>query len=193
MLEEVGVPYRVELVDFAKKEQKSAAYLALNPMGKVPTLVHRGVVITEVAAICAYLADAFPDAKLAPPPSDPARGTYLRWLFFGAGCLEPAIVDRMLNRAPAEEPGRVGYGTFEATLDALEKAITPGPFVLGDRFSAADVYIASQLGWGIALSKCIEPRPAFLAYVERCNERPASQRTNDRNAALTEKLKVQST
>src|SRR4030095_11890258 len=110
MLEEVGAPYRMEILSFDKNEHKAPAYLAINPMGKVPTIVHRGVVVTEAAAICAYLADAFPKAGLAPALDDPARGTYLRWMFFGAGCLEPALVDQMLNRPQTERRGGRGYG-----------------------------------------------------------------------------------
>jgi glutathione S-transferase len=175
MLEEVGVPYRTELLSFDKNEHKSPAYLAINPMGKVPAIVHRGVVVTEAAAICAYLADAFPKAGLAPALDDPARGTYLRWMFFGAGCVEPAIIDRMLQRPDASRPMALGYGSYDATLNALEKAVTPGPFVLGDRFSAVDVYLASQIGWGMG-TKALEARPAFERYSARCTDRPAFKR-----------------
>ena len=188
MLEEVGVPYRIELLDFEKRQHKTPEYLAINPMGKIPTLVHRGTVVTEAAAICAYLADAFPAAGLAPAPSDPARGTYLRWLFFGAGCLEPAITDRMLSRPAAERPSAVGYGTYDAVIAALEKAIAPGPYLLGERFSAADVYIASGIGWGM-MAKAIDPTPTFGAYVARATARPAAKRASESDAALVTKLK----
>ncbi len=172
MLEEVGAPYRTELISFEKNEQKSPAYLAINPMGKVPAIKHRGVVVTEVGAILTYLADAFPKAGLAPKLDDPARGTFLRWMFFGQGCLEPALVDRMLDRpAPARTAG-LAYGTYDTTLSTLERAVTPGPFVLGQRFSAVDVYFCAQIGWGMQM-KTIEPRPALIAYSERCMERPA--------------------
>jgi glutathione S-transferase len=137
--------------------------------------VHRGAVVTEAAAICTYLADAFPAAGLAPALDDPARGTYLRWLFFGAGCLEAALSDKLFSRPVPEQPGRIGYGSYEDTLNAVESAITPGPFILGETFSAADVYIGSQLGWG-HMSKSLEPRPAFIAYIERYSERPAFKR-----------------
>src|SRR5205085_10987449 len=126
-------------------------FLALNPMGKLPTLVHRGVVITEASAICAYLADAFPAAKLAPPVDDPRRGTYYRWLFFVASCLEYAAFDRSMQREGAQ-PSRVGYGTYEDTLNAVEKAITPGPWILGEQFTAADVYLGSHLSWGMMVT-----------------------------------------
>lgn len=175
MLEEVGEPYDMKIVSFEKGEHKSPEYLQINPMGKIPTIVHRGTVVTEAAAICAYLADAFPQKGLAPALDDPARGTYLRWLFFGAGCVEPAFVDKLFSRPPVEREGALGYGSYDATVATLERAITPGPYILGDRFSAADVYIASQIGWGI-LVKALEPKPVFQTYFERMFARPAYQR-----------------
>lgn len=191
MLEEVGEPYEVRLLRLDKREHKSPEYLKLNPMGKVPTLVHDGHVVTEAAAICAYLADAFPAKRLAPALGDPARGTYLRWLFFGAGCVEPAVIDKAFSRpVPADRPGVMGYGTYKDTLDALETAITPGPFILGQQFSAADVYIASQIGWGL-MTKGIEPRPTYLKYMEIVNQRPAMQRTNKQNDEFLAKLKAE--
>ncbi len=128
MLEEVGVPYETKIIAFDKGEHKSPEYLAINPMGKIPAIVHNGTVVTEAAAICAYLADAFPKAGLAPPLSDPARGTYYRWLFFAAGCIEPAMVDKMAARPKVERPGMIGYGSYEDTLNAMEKALSPGPW-----------------------------------------------------------------
>jgi glutathione S-transferase len=187
MLEEVGARYRIELRSFEKREHKSPEYLAINPMGKLPAIEHRGVVVTEAAAICAYLADAFPEARLAPSLEEPARGTYLRWLFFAACCVEPAVVDRMLNRPPAERPGRIGYGTYEQTLDVLEGALAPGPFLLGDRFTAADVYVGSHVRWGLQ-EKSIDPRPVFLAYAARLGERPAFKRMLEQNDELRTKL-----
>jgi glutathione S-transferase len=175
MLEEVGQPYRLEILDLQKGENKAPEFLKLNPMGKVPTLVHRGVVISEAAAICTYLADAFPQAGLAPAANDLARGTYLRWLFFGAGCIEPALVDRMFSRPIPERPGALGYGSYADVLNALEQAVVPGPFILGEKFSAADVYLGSQIGWGLMV-KALEPRQAFREYSERIMERPAFQR-----------------
>jgi glutathione S-transferase len=176
MLEEVGAPYRIVPIDFAKDEQKSPAFLAVNPMGKLPTIVHKGVVITETAAIIAYLADTFPEAGLAPPIGDPRRGTWYRWLFFGAGCIEPALMDTMMNR----EPGRamaMGYGTFDDTLNAVRGALTPGPYILGDTFSAADLYIDSELNFGGMFgAQKIKDDPLFTAYVDRLKARPAYQR-----------------
>lgn len=175
MLEEIGVPYETKLLRFDRGEHKAPQFLALNPMGKIPTIKHRDTVVTEAAAICTYLADAFPAAQLAPPVDSPQRGTYYRWLFFGAGCIEPALVDRLFKRPPVDRPGALGYGSYEDTLNALEKALAPGPFLLGERFSAADVYIASEITWGM-LSKSLEPRASFQQYVARCSERPAYKR-----------------
>ena len=175
MLEEAGAPYDVRIIDFNARDHKAPEYLAINPMGKVPAIVHRGVVITEAAAMCAYLADAFPAAGLAPDRDDPARGTYYRWLFFGAGCVEPALIDKMFSRPPAGNEGTLGYGTYKDTLDALEAALSPGPFILGDRFSAVDVYVGSAIGWGMRVES-LEPRPTFQAYFERCAARPAFKR-----------------
>jgi glutathione S-transferase len=186
MLEEVNAPYEIKVVDFDKKEHKSPGFLAINPMGKIPAIVHRDTVVTECAAICAYLADAFPSAGLAPAFDDPQRGTYLRWLFFGAGCVEPAIIDFMFSRPPPSRPTAMGYGNYADTLNTLEKAVSPGPFILGERFSAADVYVGSAIGWGLA-TKAIEPRPAFGAYLERVSQRPAYQRSMAQSEALTPK------
>jgi glutathione S-transferase len=183
MLEEVGAPYEVKLLRFDKGEHKDAEFLAVNPMGKIPAIIHRGTVVTEAAAICAYLADAFPEAGLAPGLDDPARGTYYRWLFFGAACIEGAVLDRMFSRPLPEQPGVIGYGSYEDTLNALETAITPGPFILGDRFSAADVYVGAQIGWGL-MTKGLDPRPAFVSYSERCSARPAHERAEEQNKAL---------
>jgi glutathione S-transferase len=146
------------------------------------------VVVTEAAAICVYLADNYPRAQLAPALHDPARGTYLRWLFFGAGCLEHAIVDRLFSRPPVERPSALGYGSYDDTLNALETAIAPGPYILGERFSAADVYIGSQIGWGL-MTKSLEPRASFLAYSARLRERPAFKRFSEENSAFAEQLK----
>jgi glutathione S-transferase len=175
MLDELGVPYEMKVLDFEKGDHKKPDYLKINPMGKVPAIVHRGVVITEAAAICTYLADAFPAKKLAPATDDPQRGTYLRWIFFGAGCVEPAIVDKMFARPVVERKGALGYGSYGDTLDALETALKPGPYILGERFSAADVYVGSQLQWGLMV-KALEPRPVFVEYVDRIGRRPALQK-----------------
>jgi glutathione S-transferase len=175
LLEELGVPYEMKTLDFDKGEHKLPAYLKINPMGKVSAIVHGGVVVTEAAAICTYLADAYPKAGLAPALDDPQRGTYLRWIFFGAGCVEPAIIDKMFHRPAVERKSALGYGSYEDTLDALATALKPGPYLLGSRFSAADIYLGAQLQWGLMV-KSLEPRPVFLQYVDRIAARPALQK-----------------
>ncbi len=184
MLEEVGQPYRTEVLEYGAG-MKSAGYLAINPMGKVPAIVHRGVAVTEAAAICAYLADAFPQAGLAPGCDDPARGSYLRWLFFAAGPVEAAVSARAMNLlAPPEKAGMVGYGSFEQMVDTLEGVVAQAsPWLLGERFSAADVYLGSQVLWGL-MFKSLPERPAFADYVARLRTRPAWQRANALDDAL---------
>jgi glutathione S-transferase len=189
MLEEVGEPYEMRVLRLDKREHKTPEYLKLNPMGKVPTIVHKGVVVTEAAAICAYLADAFPQKRLAPALDDPARGTYFRWLFFGAGCVEAAIVDKSFSRPMPDRPGVIGYGTYDEVLGALEYAIGRGPFILGEHFTAADVYVASAIGWGM-MTKAIEPRPAFQKYMGEMSTRPAFQRMNKQNEDIAAKFKT---
>jgi glutathione S-transferase len=175
MLEEVGRPYRTVVLDYGTT-MKAADYLAINPMGKVPAVTHRGVTVTECAAVCAYLADAFPEAGLAPALDDPMRGPYLRWMFFAAGPVEAAVTARSLNLLPpAEKAGMVGYGSFDAVVEGLEAAVAQGPWILGDRFSAADVYVGSQIAWGLQF-KSIPERPAFRAYADRIMARPAAVR-----------------
>ena len=183
MLEEIGEPYRTEVLDYPA--MKGPDYRAINPMGKVPAITHRGQTITECAAICAYLADAFPDAKLAPPPGDPARGPYYRWLFYTAGPFEAAITDRSLGlgEVPKEKRGMVGYGTFDQVLDTLETALTGKEYLAGDRFSAADLYVGAQLRFQ-TMFRTIEPRPAFTAYVDRLDQRPAYKRAQETDNAL---------
>jgi glutathione S-transferase len=186
MLEEVGAPFRIELLDLSKGQQKEPRYLAINPMGKVPAISHRGVVVTEVAAICCYLADAFPQAGLAVPIGDPRRGPYLKWLFFGPGCLEPAMADRMFKREPA--PARaLGYGDYDTTLDVVTRAVAPGPYLLDDRFTAADIVMGSTLRWGIMVG-AVPERPEIVAYTNRLAERPALQRTQAKDAELAASL-----
>ena len=187
MLEEAGAPYRIVPIDFEKGEHKAPSFLALNPMGKLPTIEHRGVVVTETAAIMAYVADAFPAAGLAPAPGDALRGPYYRWLFFGAGCFEPAVIDRMLER-PAARPGAMSYGRYEDTLDTLEKALKPGPYILGAQFSAADVYIGSQIGFSM-MTKAVEPRPAFTEYANRVEQRPAYKRCMEKSDKIAADMK----
>jgi glutathione S-transferase len=190
MLEEVGVPYRTEIVSYGEGGIKSAKYLAVNPMGKVPALVHEGTVVTECAAICAYLADAFPAAHLAPPSgANAARATYYRWLFFAAGPVEAAITNHTFKLVPPpEKKASVGYGSYEEAIDTLETAVKVGPYICGEQFTAADVYVGSQIGFGLAF-KTIEARPSFVAYWERLKSRPAMARGNQIDDAAIAQLK----
>ena len=187
MLEEVGVPYETRLVRFDNNQHKSAEFLAINPMGKLPAIKHGDTVVTEVAAICAYLADAFPAAQLAPPTSSFERGTYYRWMFFGSGCFEPAFTNHAFKRPPVDRPSAIGYGTYEDTLNTLEKALARGPFLLGERFSAADVFVGSQIGWAM-MTKAIEPRPVFEQYLTHCGARPANQRAKAQDEKYMQEL-----
>ena len=178
MLEEVGAPYRTEIMDYATS-LKGADYLAINPMGKVPAIKHGEVVVTEAAAICAYLADAFPQKGLAPPVGDKRRGAYYRWLFFAAGPVEQATGLRALGvEIKPEQKRMMGFGDFADTLNAMEGAIAGRDYVLGDAFSAADVYFGSQVSWGLQFGS-VEKRPAFVAYAERLQARPAYKRASE--------------
>lgn len=189
MLEEAGAPYRIELISLEKGEQKKPGFLSINPMGKLPAIVHRGTVITETGAIITYLADEFPAARLAPPIGTPARGAFLRWMFFGSGCIDGALIDRMLDRPAASRPGAIGYGRFEDFVDTLEKVISTSPYLLGDTFTAADLFVGSQIAFGLML-KTIEARPSFRSYVERVTSRPASKRALEQGEALMAQAKA---
>ncbi len=170
MMEELGEPYRTVWLDYGAP-MKAADYLAVNPMGKVPALRHGDVVVTEAAAICTYLADRFPDKGLAPPSASPARAAYYRWLFFAAGPLEAAVTARALNlEAPPDRQGMAGYGSFESVMDTLSVAVSGDGYVAGERFSAADVYVGSHVGWGLQFGS-IEDRPEFRDYWARVSDR----------------------
>src|SRR5215213_257591 len=187
MLEEVGHPYETMLLDYGTT-MKAPEYLAINPMGKVPAIRHCDTVVTEGAAICAYLADAFPDAGLAPPPGNPRRGPYYRWLFFAAGPVESAVTGKALGLlAPADKSAMAGYGSFEQTIDTLETAVREGPYICGDQFTAADVYVGAQIGWGMMFGT-IDKRPAFEEYFARLQERPAAKRAAELDDALSEQV-----
>jgi len=187
MLEEVGVPYRREIRTFGGTI-KSPDYLRVNPMGKVPTLIHGGNVITECAAICAYMADAFPQAGLAPPQRE--RADYYRWLFFAAGPLEAAVSNRALGfKVPDEKQVMIGYGRYEDVIDTLDDALSNRTYIAGSSFTAADVYLGSHLMWGMQFGS-IEKRPAFEAYVGRIHDRPAHLRATELDDADMKELEA---
>jgi glutathione S-transferase len=174
MLEELGEPYKLEVLNLRAGDQRKPAYLAINPMGKVPTLKDGDVVVSEVAAICCYLADAYPKAKLAPPIGDKRRGDYLKWLFYGPSCLEPAMIDKALNRPPAPR-STAGWADYDTVIEVLRSAVGAREYLLGEQFTAADVVIGSGLRWGM-LFKMFPELPEFVTYVDRLKARPAMQR-----------------
>ena len=174
MLEELGEPYKLEVLNLRAGDQRKPAYLAINPMGKVPTLKDGDVVVSEVAAICCYLADTYPKAKLAPPIGDKRRGEYLKWLFYGPSCLEPAMIDKALNRPPAPRT-TAGWADYDTVVEVLRSAVGAREYLLGEQFTAADVVIGSGLRWGM-LFKMFPELPEFVTYVDRLKARPAMQR-----------------
>jgi glutathione S-transferase len=183
MLEELGTPYQLAWVDIMKGEHKTDALRALNAMGKLPVLVDEGVAIAESAAIGVYLADRYALGRLAPALDDPARGPYLRWCFYSPSVIEPGCMAR--GAGWEYRAGAAGWGTYEEMLATLEGGLAPGPWLLGDRFTMADVILGGTLRYMLSF-EMIEPRPAFLAYVERIDERPAARRARDRNAQVAE-------
>ncbi|MBO9526876.1 MAG: glutathione S-transferase family protein [Sphingobium yanoikuyae] len=188
MLEEVGAPYEAVILDYAGG-MKTADYRAINPMGKVPAIVHGGKVVTECAAICAYLADAFPAAGLAPATDD--RADYYRWLFFAAGPVEAAVTNKAMGFVLPEGRERsAGYGSLDDTLDTLETAVTGRSWICGGTFTAADVYVGAQIDWGLAFGT-IPSRPAFEAYAARLRERPAYKRQKEIDNALIAEMQKQ--
>ena len=181
MMEEVGEPYDTVWLEYGTS-MKAPGYLAINPMGKVPAVRHGAVVVTEAAAICAYLAETFPSAGLSPQTAV-ERAAYFRWMLFAAGPLEQAVVARTLGwQVPEGRQGMVGFGSYADTLSALEQGLSTGPFVCGDRFTAADVYVGSSVAWGLMFGT-IEKRPVFEAYAARVQTRPAYQRAAQINEA----------
>lgn len=181
MLEEVGAPYEQVLLDYGTG-MKADSYLAVNPMGKVPAIVHDGSIVTECAAICAYLADAFPQAQLGPEPA--ARADYYRWLFFAAGPVEAAVTARAFGlEPPADKARSVGYGSYDAVVDALAWAVRGRPFVAGSRFTAADVYVGAQIDWGLQFGT-LPARAEFTSYADGLRARPAYQRAKAIDADL---------
>lgn len=185
MLEELGQPYDLHLVSFKKGENLKPEYLAVNPMGKVPALRHGDVVVTEAAAICTYLADEFPQANLNVPIGDPRRGPYLKWLFYGPSCVEPAIMDSAFPRKETPPRAAAGYGSLDTVVDVLAKGVgAADPYLTGKQFTAADVVIGSGLRWGMMLFKKLPERPEFVAYVSRLMERPALKRAIEKDHQL---------
>jgi glutathione S-transferase len=183
MLEEVGQPYRTEVLDYGTSI-KAPAYLAINPMGKVPALRHGDAVVTEAGAICAYLADAFPHAGLAPPPGDRLRAPYYRWLFFAAGPIEAAVSNKNFGFVvPPERESTIGYGSFDRVMSTLEQAVSRSDYLVGDTFTAADVYCGYAIGFGLMFGT-IEKRPAFERYWRHVSARPAFERARQIDDAL---------
>lgn len=183
MLEEIGQPYTTHIIEYGQA-MKDPAYLAINPMGKVPAIKHGEAIVTECAAICAYLADVFPDARLGPPPEQKWRANYYRWLFFAAGPLEAASTDAALGlQVPADRERMVGYGSMARAADTLELAVSQNEYICGDRFTAADVYVGMHIDWGMTFG-VLEKRPNFETYVERLKSRPAAVRAREIDDAL---------
>jgi glutathione S-transferase len=184
MMEELGEPYDIKLVSLKAGDNLKPDYLAINPMGKVPALKHGDTVITELAAICTYLADEFPKAKLNVPIGTPARGLYLKWLFFNPGCLEPAVIDRAAPRKEDAKRAMLGYGDFDTVMNVLAKALEKGPWLMGEQFTAADVVIGANIRWGM-IFKMIPARQEFTDYAARIAARPAAQRAEAKDKELS--------
>jgi glutathione S-transferase len=184
MLEELGEPYTIELVSFKKGENLKPAFLAINPMGKLPTLKHGETVISEAAAICTYLADEFPQAKLNIPIGNPQRGVYLKWLFFGPSCVEPAVLERAFPRKEPAPRSAAGFADFDTVMNVLADGVgKAAPYLMGSQFTAADVIIGSGLRWGM-MFKLIPERPEFARYVQQLSQRPALKRATEKDAKL---------
>lgn len=187
MLEEVGEPYEVVLLKLKEGDQHKPEYLAVNPMGKVPTLVDGETVASEVSAICCYLADAYPKAGLAPAVHDPKRGPYLKWLFYVPGCVEPAMIDKAFGRPPVPR-STAGWGDYDTVIAVLREAAgTAAPYILGERFSAADVVVGANLNWGMQF-KLLPALPEFVAYTDTLKQRPALQRQLARDQEIAQQM-----
>ena len=188
MLEEVGEPYETEILDYAST-MKAEPYLSINPMGKVPAIVHKGKVVTEVAAICCYLADAFPQANLAPPPAD--RADYYRWIFFTSGPIEAAFSNKAAGWEPTPERQRMfGYGNYDLAIDTLEKAIAGKEYIAADHFTAADLFVAANVNFMLAFN-LLEPREVFIDYARRMTDRPAYVRAKEIDGRLIAEMEAQ--
>jgi glutathione S-transferase len=182
LLEELGAPYDLHVMNMQAGEQRQPAYLAINPMGKVPAILHNGVLVTEQVAIFIYLADLFPQAGLAPTITDKKRGPYLRWLAFYAGCFEPAVVDRAMKREPAS-PMMSPYGDFETVMSTLTTQLEAGPYLLGEDLTAADILWGAALMWTTAFG-LVPASPVIAAYSDRVCSRPPAVRVKEKDAAL---------
>jgi len=181
LLEALGVPYRIQRIDFAAGDNRSPEFLALNPLGKLPTLVHGEVVVTEQVAITIYLADRFPDAGLAPAFDDAQRGPYLRWLAFYAACFEPAVVDHAFKREPLD-PATSPYRDYDTVIATLVAQLSRGDYLLGDRLTAADLLWGTALKWTTGFG--IVPKlPVITAYIDRVGAHPAVVRAGELDAA----------
>ena len=175
MLEELGEPFEIELLSLKNGDQRKPEYLAVNPMGKVPTLDDAGTIVSEVSAICCYLADAYPKADLAPAVHDKLRGPYLKWLFYVPSCVEPAVLDKAMNRPPPPR-STAGWADYDTVIEVLRAATAKAaPYLLGERFTAADVVVGSSLRW-LMQFKLIPELPEFVAYTDTLKKRPALQR-----------------
>lgn len=182
LLEELDAPHRLHVLNMKAGENRGAAYLALNPLGKVPALTHGEALVTEQAAIYLYLADQFPERGLAPSIGDPLRGPYLRWMVYYGSSFEPAVIDRAMQREPGPK-AMSAYGDFDTVLETLVATLSRGPYLLGDRFSAADVLWGNALGWTTSF-KLVPEEPVIMAYVARARARPATQRVTSDDAVL---------
>jgi glutathione S-transferase len=182
LLEELQAPYELRVLNMQAGEQRQPAFLAVNPMGKVPAILHGGALVTEQVAIFIYLADLFPQAGLAPALSDPLRGPYLRWMVFYAACFEPAVVDRATKRDPAPQ-SMSPYGDFETVMSSLTAQLDAGPYILGQRFSAADVLWGTALQW-TTMFGLVPVTPAIKNYIERIAARPAALLVKEKDAAI---------
>jgi glutathione S-transferase len=188
MLEEIGQPYDLHVLDLKKGENREAKYLAINPMGKVPTLKHGDTVITEAAAICCYLADAFPQANLAPPPAD--RADYYRWIFFTSGPVEAAFSNKAAGWEPTPERQRMfGYGNYDLCIDTFEKALAGKEYIAADHFTAADLFVGANVNFMLAFN-LLEPRPAFIDYARRVTDRPAYERAKQIDSKLAAEIQA---
>jgi glutathione S-transferase len=183
LLEELSAPYELCAVNMKAGEQRKPAYLAINPMGKVPAIRHRGALVTEQVAIFIYLADVFPQAKLAPALDDPQRGPYLRWLAYYGSCFEPAVIDRAMKREPGQL-GMVPYGDYDTMLKTLTDQLAKGPYLLGDRINAADVLWGTALTWTTKF-KLVPELPVITDYIGRINARPAVTKVKELDAKLS--------